>query len=176
MGRQHIRKIPPDDRDIHTWYTRGEVAEMLGCTRIRVKQLEGTRLHPEIDEKGVRRFNAHEVRALVLKRQAPTKTERDRRTQGQIRAAIFSMFDQGLSHREIVIMAQVTSAQVAEAWEDWQCKNPAELARKIRAAKEAERIRLEEQKEQEEWDRQIKATMEITAKLAQGGSNGKARS
>jgi hypothetical protein len=57
--------------------TRDDVAKRLDVSISTVRRLEGTRLHPLIDDKGVRRFEASDVERLAKELQAEQRSPRN---------------------------------------------------------------------------------------------------
>jgi hypothetical protein len=100
--------------------TRSAVARMLGCTRSGVRYLERIGvLTPEVDAKGVRRFDRAEVDALLgeLRRQRPSATlARD----GSLAARVFRMFRDGLSFPEIVIKTEESPETIRALFEQYR--------------------------------------------------------
>jgi DNA-binding transcriptional MerR regulator len=107
--------------------TRGVVARMLGCTLSGVRYYERKgALTPTVDRHGVRRFDRVEVEALG--RELRRKGHRTHiGTSGDIAAAIFRMFRDGLSFPEIVIKSEETPETVRALFE--QYKRPLDAPR-----------------------------------------------
>ena len=150
MGRPTKRPTAiPDSKNSDTWYTCGEVAELLGCSRSGVKAREGRALHPVIDAHGTHRYPPAEVQALRFHDQrlgrgpalGPT-------TDGQLTAAAFQMIESGRSRNEVIIALGITAAQADALWEDYRIGSFEEAAAKHKveqARKESEqRLREEE--------------------------------
>ncbi len=66
--------------------TRDDVAKRLDVSISTVRRLEGTRLHPSIDDKSVRRFKASDVERLAKEMQAEQRSPRNAQ-QAVVRAA-----------------------------------------------------------------------------------------
>jgi hypothetical protein len=58
--------------------TRDDVAKRLNVSVSTVRRLEGTRLHPLIDDKSVRRFKASDVERLAKELEAEQRSPRSR--------------------------------------------------------------------------------------------------
>lgn len=57
--------------------TRDDVAKRLGVSIATVRRLEGTRLHPLIDDKSVRRFKASDVERVAKELEAEQRSPRN---------------------------------------------------------------------------------------------------
>lgn len=166
-------RVAPDPNDTSTWYTRGEVAEILNVHRSTVVNYEERgRLHAQVDIRGVHRFDPVEVRALLHNPTRKRRPHEKTRPLGTIEADVFSMLNQGFSRREIVLRLQITSEQADLFHEHWKCETFEQAARAEhqrlqlqRQQEDEERRREEERKQQEEFDRQMREIQENNARL-----------
>jgi hypothetical protein len=110
------RKVPPDPSDPATWYTRGEVAKLIGVSSTSVINLEGRRLHPVVDERGYHRFNPNEVHALETKAKARTRTRNP--TPGEIEAGVLTLLAEGCTKIECCTRLHVPMREVQRIWEE----------------------------------------------------------
>ena len=163
----------PDQNDVETWWTRGEVAKILGCSVSSVITYERrNRLHPTDDRQGIKRFDPAEVRAVRARpRKAVPGTPL---TKGEVEACVFSMFNRGSNLRDIVIALQIESSEVQRIWELWRAGDSlVELSRikrrqqedEKRAKEEAERAR----RRAEQQDRLKLKLAEINAVASDAG-------
>jgi hypothetical protein len=85
-----------------------------------VRRLEGTRLHPVQDDRGVWRFDLAEVDQLKLEsvRQRTARGKTRART-GDAAARAFRMFSEGRNLREIVIRARLPPERVRVLYSEW---------------------------------------------------------
>lgn len=83
--------------------TRDDVAKRLDVSISTVRRLEGTRLHPLIDGKGVRRFKASDVERLAKEMQAEQRSPRNAQKavvraaeipKGELAALVFERLEQ----------------------------------------------------------------------------------
>src|SRR5215211_3382521 len=78
MPKPHVSPPSPrkqgDDELRIAALTRDDVAKRLGVSISTVRRLEGTRLHPSIDDKSVRRFKASDVERLVKELEAKQRS------------------------------------------------------------------------------------------------------
>jgi len=118
MARPLKRVIPPDPTKPETWFTRGEVAVILGCSVRTVERLENKRLHPFIDTKGVHRFNPNEVHAISHKARGTARSIEPPKP-GDIAAAVFDLLAEGKSKREIVVQLHIEPREVQRLWEEY---------------------------------------------------------
>ena len=134
------RRIPPDPANPSTWYTRGEVAKLLGVSVTSISNLEkARRLHPQLDDKGYHRFNPNEVHALETKHRVRTKTHAP--TPGEIEAGVLTLLQEGCSKVECCQRLHVPMREIQRIWEESQrtFEDAAELRRRgeVRARHEA---------------------------------------
>jgi hypothetical protein len=108
--------------------TRDDVAKRLDVSISTVRRLEGTRLHPLIDDKGVRRFKASDVERLAKELQAEQRSPRNARQavvraaempKGELAALVFERLEQRHSLSEIVIALRVPPEDVRELYHSW---------------------------------------------------------
>ena len=127
--------------------TRDDVAKRLGVSISTVRRLEGTRLHPLVDGKGVRRFKASDVERLTKALEAEQRSPRNAQqavvraaemSKGELAALVFERLEQRHSLSEIVIALRVPPEDVRELYHTWlvglwagelQRKEPARPAR-----------------------------------------------
>src|ERR1043165_1200087 len=93
-----------------------------------VRRLEGTRLHPSIDNKSVRRFKASDVERLAKELEAEQRSPRNAQQavvpaaeipKGELAALVFERLEQRHSLSEIVIPLRVPPDEVRELYHSW---------------------------------------------------------
>jgi len=108
--------------------TRDDVAKRLDISISTVRRLEGTRLHPAIDSKSVRRFKASDVERLARELEAEQRTPRNAQQavvraaempKGELAARVFERLEQRHSLSEIVIALRVPPEDVRELYHTW---------------------------------------------------------
>lgn len=108
--------------------TRDDVAKRLGVSISTVRRLEGTRLHPSIDDKSVRRFKASDVERLAKELEAEQRSPRNAQqavvraaemSKGELAALVFERLEQRHSLSEIVIALRVPPEDVRELYHAW---------------------------------------------------------
>jgi hypothetical protein len=108
--------------------TRDDVAKRLGVSISTVRRLEGTRLHPLIDDKSVRRFKASDVERLAKELEAEQRSPRNAQQavvraaeipKGELAALVFERLEQRHSLSEIVIALRVPPEDVRELYHTW---------------------------------------------------------
>lgn len=80
--------------------TRSKVARRLGVSVTTLRRMEGTLLHPQTGEGGVRMFDADEVEAAVIRvrrRERPEEPET-----GAVAAEVFTLFDEGVHPVDVI--------------------------------------------------------------------------
>lgn len=95
--------------------TRSDVARRLGVTTTTVRRLEGTTLHPEIGDDGVRLFTRDEVERLAHARAAKPAPE----ATGEVAAEAFRLFRQGYDLAEIVMRLKQPPAAIRRLFDEW---------------------------------------------------------
>jgi hypothetical protein len=108
--------------------TRDDVATRLGVSISTVRRLEGTRLHPVIDDKNVRRFKASDVERLAKELESEQRSPRNAQhavvhaaeiSKGELAALVFERLEQRHSLAEIVIALRVPPEDVRELYHTW---------------------------------------------------------
>ena len=108
--------------------TRDDVAKRLGVSISTVRRLEGSRLHPLIDEKSVRRFKASDVERLAKELEAEQRSPRNAQqavvraaemSKGELAALVFEKLEQRHSLSEIVISLRVPPEDVRDLYHTW---------------------------------------------------------
>jgi DNA-binding transcriptional MerR regulator len=107
--------------------TRDDVARRLGVSISTVRRLEGTRLHPAIDVKGIRRFKASDVERLAKELEAERSPRNAQQavvraaemSKGELAALVFERLEQRHSLSEIVIALRVPPEDVRELYHTW---------------------------------------------------------
>lgn len=108
--------------------TRADVAERLGVSVSTVRRFEGSRLHPVISDKGVRRFRLEDVErlaaALAAEQNTPSRIEKaairaSELPKGELAALVFERLEQRHSLAEIVIALRVPPDEVRELYHSW---------------------------------------------------------
>jgi hypothetical protein len=171
------RKVPVDVGEPNTWLTRSEVAKLLKCSTTTIFNMDGNRLHPFVDIKGVHRYNPVEVRGVEVRDHR--KMQRHTPTRGDLEAAATRLIREGKSKLDIVEQLGMPYDDVQTIWEKSQmsfedaaeAKRKAEVrqryeARQQRSAELAMRERIERLKVDRqrliadgEVAKQIKATL-----------------
>jgi transcriptional regulator with XRE-family HTH domain len=117
-----------DDDVILSGLTRDDVAKRLGVSISTVRRFEGTRLHPLIDAKRVRRFKASDVERLAKELNAEQRSPRNAQqavvraaemSKGELAALVFERLEQRHSLSEIVIALRVPPEDVRELYHTW---------------------------------------------------------
>jgi hypothetical protein len=142
------RRLPPNIKDPSTWYTVGETARLLKCSTSTVQRYGGRELHPLEDDRGCKRYNPVEVRALIDAREQ-SKVRRGPRP-GEIAARAFLLFDGGHSRRDVVTEMMITPSEAQDLWREWRTETFEEaevISRDIE-------LRQKEEKEQREYEAQ----------------------
>jgi hypothetical protein len=127
---RHLTVVPTANTPHAARMTRGQVASRLDISVSTVRRYEGERLHPVIDDKGVRWFEEKEVAALAVelmneggKRSNATNTPstraREQRTPGEIAGLVFERFEERQSLAEIVIGLRVEPDLVAQLFDQY---------------------------------------------------------
>lgn len=108
--------------------TRDDVAKRLDVSISTVRRFEGTRLHPLIDGKGVRRFKASDVERCAREMEAEQRSPRNAQRavvraaempKGELAALVFERLEQRHSLSEIVIALRVPPEDVRELYHSW---------------------------------------------------------
>jgi hypothetical protein len=103
--------------------TRAQVAERLGVSLSSVRRLEWDRLHPEVDDRGVHRFDSAEVDALAPRQRAPARvSDPERRAEarrGRVAATVFRMFARHLTLPQIVVATKQPPEMIRELYREW---------------------------------------------------------
>jgi hypothetical protein len=145
MGRPpRIGRPFPTHADQETWLRRGEVARIFNVTRENVRTMESTgAIHGIVDEHGEHRFDPDEIYAY-----ARTHHQKPRqRSDGELTALAFKMFEAGASRRQVVMKLRITVERADGLWEKWStddfetaavAKKNAEAAAKLEAEERAQ--------------------------------------
>jgi hypothetical protein len=127
---RHLTVVPTANGGNSARLTRGQVASRLDISVSTVRRYEGERLHPLIDDKGVRWFEEKEVAALAAQlinesgKRPTAKNEAsaratEHRTAGEIAALVFERFEERQSLAEIVIGLRVEPDLVAQLFDQY---------------------------------------------------------
>jgi hypothetical protein len=116
-------KRRPAREDTSSWFTRGEVADMLGVSPQTIMNYETRKLlNPalvsrRIERRGLRTVYVYDPRevAKLPARVHPAMVPSD----GEIAARCFELFDEGRSLREVVRRARVTPGKASELHNEW---------------------------------------------------------
>lgn len=102
--------------------TRSQVATALGMSVSSVRRLEGDKLHPDVDDAGVRRFDVDEVMALARQlRPLPKNTlGKQKLSKGELAARAFECFEQRQSLSEVVIGLRLEPDRVRKLYKQWR--------------------------------------------------------
>lgn len=116
-----------DEGQVAIGLVRAEVAARLGRSIAAVRRLEGDRLYPIADSRGVWRFDPAEVDALAAtmaprsaRTSAPASEEaRASARQGRLAARVFRMFSRHLTLRQIVVATKQPPEVIRELYREW---------------------------------------------------------
>lgn len=124
-----INDLPKPSR---AWPTRREAAARLGISISSVRRMEFDCLQPVADERGIWRFDPHELEALAARiptraraaRNAESDPRRraDRRARardGRIAAQVFQMFSRGWSLPQIVVATKGPPERIRALYHEW---------------------------------------------------------
>lgn len=100
-------------------YTRSAVAAALQVSVTTIRRWEGTLLHPEKGSDGIHRFDRLEVEALSRDRPPPV-VQRDEPSSGEIAAAVFALFKQGMDAKDVVIELELEPELVKKLQAEWE--------------------------------------------------------
>jgi hypothetical protein len=107
----------------HRLLTRKQVAIRLQVSTSSVRRLEGTRLHPQQDERGVWWFDPSDVESLAdegsVRQRAASTRKHSNTTAGEVAARIFVMFAEGKGLRDIVVTARQPPERVRALFREW---------------------------------------------------------
>jgi hypothetical protein len=126
LARSSVKK-PKDDLKSAA-HTRDGVAKRLGVSVSTVRRLEGSKLHPLIDDNGVRRFRASDVERYANELEAEQRTPRNsaqavvraaQLSKGEIAGLVFERLEQRHSLAEIVIALRVPPEDVRDLYHTW---------------------------------------------------------
>jgi hypothetical protein len=125
------------DPNKHTM-SRAHVASQLGISTSSVRRLEGDRLHPVLDGRGVWRFDPAEVGALAPALRtsgamlAPTDpVARAAARRGRLAARVFRMFAADMGLAQIVVSTRQPPETIRELYREWTTSlDEAEWARR----------------------------------------------
>ena len=101
--------------------TRPVVAEILQVSVATVRRLEGSLLHPQRDQDGAYVFAPAEVQDVARKR--PPTSRRHESTSGQVAAAAFALFKQGIGPADAVIELEVPPEEMGRLHSQWERLN-----------------------------------------------------
>jgi DNA-binding transcriptional MerR regulator len=156
---KHNPRVRPTPNHLkpETWLRRGEVAKLLNRTKDAVRYLETNgALHPIEDEHGERRFDPDEVYAYAMQHPHAPKQKTDE----ELTATAFKMFEENRTRREVVMALRITTARADALWEEWSTEDFETAATKRREAEAAARKAAEEMEQ--------KRTGEERRKMAYG--------
>ncbi len=133
--------------------TRTEVAEKLDISVTTVRRLEGHRLHPKKNDRGVWLFDAAEVMHVAATR--ATNRRDTRRDEGEIAARVFEMLQEGHGLHDIVIRTRQHPKVVRDLYSEWCLTLRDGEARRQRNERESRAARqtAQQQKILEGWNR-----------------------
>lgn len=104
---------------IDEWITRGEVAGLMGVSITTVRRLQGRDLHPRRSADGVYLFDPREVEEVRARRPPPPEKV-DSLGPGELAAAAFKLFRDGVDVRDAVIALARQPAEVEALYADWE--------------------------------------------------------
>lgn len=135
-----VRPVPNHSKP-STWLRRGEVSKLLNCTKDKVRYLETNgALHPIEDEYKEKRFDPDEVYAYAM--QHPHAPEK--KTDEELTASAFKMFEENRTRREVVMALRITTARADALWEEWSTEDFETAVATRKAAEAAARAADEE--------------------------------
>ncbi len=150
-GANTLEAMLSTSTDASPLWTRREAASHLGVSVATVRRMEGGRLHPVIDEQGVRRFAITEVRTLRVERFEDGSARH--RGDGDVAAHVFELLRLGRDLRDIVITARVHPRVVRELYTEWlvSLRDGEQRRRDAASAAEDERRRSRVEREDRAW-------------------------
>ena len=141
MKRNPRTRPVPDHSKPNTWLRRGEVAKLLNYTKDKVRYLENTgALHPLQDEYNEFRFDPDEVYAYAMQHPPAPKQKTDE----ELTATAFKMFEENRTRREVVMALRITTARADALWEEWSTEDFETAVAMRRAAEAAAKAAVEE--------------------------------
>src|SRR5688572_10111513 len=107
--------------------TRSQVAARLSISTSSVRRLEHVHIHPQVDDRGVWRFDSAEVEGFALRhpRRAASSEPRvddDARVnsrRGRLAARVFRMFARDMSLPQIVVITGQPPDVIRELYREW---------------------------------------------------------
>lgn len=150
-----VRPVP-DHSKPNTWLRRGEVAKLLNRTKDAVRYLETSgALHPIEDEHGERRFDPDEVYAYAMQHPPAPKQKTDE----ELTASAFRMFEENRTRREVVMALRITTARADALWEEWSIEGFETAVAMRKSAVAAARAEAEKQEEKQTKEERHKLTL-----------------
>jgi hypothetical protein len=121
-----------------------------------VRYLEtNSALHPIEDEHGERRFDPDEVYAYAM--QHPHAPEK--KTDEELTASAFKMFEENRTRREVVMALRITTARADSLWEEWSTEDFETAVATRKAAEAATKAAAEEQEHKRTREERNKLTL-----------------
>jgi len=99
------KKIVPSDPSL---LTRGQTAEVLGCSEWKLRKLQASGLIPAVQIEGAYFFNIQNVQGLAKRQQEGTRA-----------ALCFERFERGMPPERVVIDLQMHYDEVERAYQAW---------------------------------------------------------
>jgi DNA-binding transcriptional MerR regulator len=156
--------IPPDATEL----TRGQVAKMLGCSIYKVRMMEERgELQPRKAPNGTRLFALVEIKTIAATRASTTHDDpeypplsararaADTRTDGEIAAEVFRLFEERKTLVEIVKETGVVPKKVRELFGEY-CVSLEDGERKRRAKERSADAERAQDREERRWDKHDK--------------------
>ncbi len=99
--------------------TRRQVARRLGLSLSTVRRMEGAQLHPIVNERGVRYFEATEIQAVFIRVRRSRKPESEN-ADGTLAAAAFTLFQSGADVVAVVKELRESPQSIEALFEHWK--------------------------------------------------------
>lgn len=150
-----VRPVPNHSKP-DTWLRRGEVSKLLNRTKDGVRYLEtSSALHPVKDEYGELRFDPDEVYAYAMTHpQAPKQ-----KTDEELTAIAFKMFEENRTRREVVMALRITTARADALWEEWSIEGFEAAVAMRKSAEAAAKAAAEELEHKQTREERNKLTL-----------------
>jgi len=160
------RRVHPDHNDPATWLRRGEVAKLLGISRISVKYLDGTGgLHPIRDQRGDYFYDPDEVNAYALSHpRRGAKIYED----GELTCEAFKLFEEGKTRVQVVIALRITCERADALWTEWQRGDFEDAAKARHRAQLRAQVEQEAKARDQRRQRSLETLRKLQAKATRG--------
>jgi hypothetical protein len=106
-------------RGAGSFLTRRQAARRLGLSMSTVRRMEGGELHPIVDERGVRYFEATEIQAVFVRVRRTRKLDSER-ADGALAAAAFALFQAGADVVAVVKELREAPERIEALFDHWK--------------------------------------------------------